>query len=436
MNPLSIHHLYPQGNDVLFEQVSLKKLLDKVPTPFYLYSQNILEEHLKAYKEHFVSSRFDTQIFYASKAFNIKAMLELVNELGLGVDVVSAGELYTALQCGFERKNILLHGNNKSQLELDMALSEGIGVLVADNAQELERLVAACKNNPPKEPVQVLLRINPGIEAHTHHYIVTGHIDSKFGFSMLDEPSILQAIEKIQSCKDLVFAGLHCHIGSQILDLTAFEKEVEKLGDFVRQLQQKDITIDTLDLGGGFAVWYDDETPPAISEVCSRLLSACDQYLSDTCVKNIWIEPGRSVVANAGITLYTIGDTKKTPNKTYYFVDGGMNDNIRPALYEAKYRADILESLDGPKDTEVTVAGKCCESGDILIEKEPLPAAKAGDHLITYSTGAYGYSMASNYNKLPVPGVYFVKDNTLREVVRPQSLQDLIARENERVIDL
>lgn len=432
MNPFDLHGIKRNEDDLILEGVSLKGLTDQYPTPLYIYNQSVLENHLAQYRTYFKDPYFKTRIFYASKAFNIKAVLKLVNSFGIGVDVVSMGELYTALQAGVEKNDILFHGNNKSNAELAYALDAQIGTIVLDNVLEADRLIEIEKEK--KTPVDVLIRINPGIEAHTHEYVVTAHVDSKFGISILEMETLTDLCKKLQENEWINFKGFHCHIGSQIMDLNAFRAQIEKLAGFVKEFESiSRIPVTVLDLGGGFASWYTEkDTPPTIEETCSTILKACNEKLRDTSIDQIWIEPGRSVVANAGITLYTIGDTKKTPNRQYYFIDGGMADNIRPALYQSEYTCAIVENEKNP--SVITIAGKACESGDIIARDIELAEAKPGDHLLTFTTGAYGYSMASNYNKLPIPAVLFIKDGKVAQVVKPQTLEDLIRNESDELL--
>lgn len=408
------------------------QLAKQYKTPLYVYDEGKLRERLNEYASYFKSDDFNTGVLYASKAFSCKAMVKLVQEYGLCLDVVSGGEIYTAKQAGFDMSKAFFHGNNKSIDEIKMALDYGVGTIIVDNLMEAEALSQLVQEG---RTVHVLLRVNPGIDAHTHKYIVTAHIDSKFGVSMTQEKEIVEIIQRINENPSLSFDGLHAHIGSQIFDKNAFLAEIEKMFAFIKKLEDDyDIHLNTVDLGGGFAAYYTSEDHPIpLDEVCEAILTKCKEENTklNLAIQNIYIEPGRSIVAEAGSTIYTVGFTKKTPNKNYVFVDGGMADNIRPALYQAKYNADIANKMDEEKSVVYTVAGKACESGDVLIEGIALPKCEAGDYLVTYTTGAYGYSMSSHYNKLTTPGVVFVKDGKAREVIKRETYEHLVSLESD-----
>ena len=344
----------------------------------------------------------------------------------MSLDVVSFGELSTALAVGFPVDRIYFHGNNKSIEELELALSKQIGTIVVDNLMELEVLESLCKKM--HQHCNILVRLNVGVEAHTHKFIVTAHVDSKFGVSY-QSMDYLQMIDIIHSSEYIHLNGFHSHIGSQIFDLNAFTAAIDKLVVICKDFSYPMV----LNIGGGFGVHYTDEDKPIPFNVVSKtLIQACEKALEKNHVKlaKLCIEPGRSIVAEAGYTLYTIGYIKETPNKLYYFIDGGMTDNIRPALYQAKYNADIVGKEHLLKNQIVTIAGKCCESGDLIIEGIPLPMAESGDLLITYTTGAYGYSMSSNYNKALTPAVVFVDGSMDKLVCRRQTIEELLEREN------
>ena len=401
-------------------------------TPLYVYDENQLRTRLKDYATLFQSDDFETGVLYASKAFSCCAMVKLVQEYGLCLDVVSGGEIYTAYKAGFDMTKAYFHGNNKSLDELQMAIDTKVGTIIVDNLMEAQALNEIAKKSD--HLIHVLLRVNPGIDAHTHKYIVTAHVDSKFGVLMMQEKEIVDLIQTFEDNPNLSFDGLHAHIGSQIFDKNAFVAEIEKMFDFVKKLESDyGIHLNTIDLGGGFAATYTSEDHPIpLDEVCKTILDTCkkENTKQGLSIQKILIEPGRSIVAEAGSTIYTVGFTKQTPNKNYVFVDGGMADNIRPALYQAKYNADIANKMEQAKDCIYTVAGKACESGDVLIEDIALPKCEPGDLLVTYTTGAYGYSMASHYNKLLTPGVVFVANGKAREVIHRESYEHLIGLEN------
>lgn len=405
--------------------VSVKQLVEQYGTPMYVYDQAKIEKQLDLFHDHFQSDLFETEVIYASKAFNCKAMIDLVGEHGCGLDVVSGGELFTARACCFDMHNVYFHGNNKSVNELQMAVEYGVRNIVIDNMMELDALIQL----KPKD-MHVLIRVNPGVEAHTHQYIVTADIDSKFGISVENTDAIKSMIRKINACEGLTFDGFHAHIGSQIFERDAYEKEIEALGRF---LHESEIDCDVLNLGGGFAAHYTDEDHPIpIKDVCKTIIDTCIRIKEEYHLHfyKICIEPGRSIVAEAGSTIYTVGYMKETKHRNYVFVDGGMSDNIRPALYQAKYTCVIDGKENAQKTKHYKIAGKCCESGDVLIEDAFLPEVEPGDILIMKTTGAYGYSMASHYNKNPLPPVIFCKDGKHQVVIRRETYADLIRNEN------
>lgn len=402
--------------------VAASQLVAQYGSPLYVYDQQQLETNLQAYKKAFQSDRFPTKILYASKAFQTVGMMNLVNQYGFGVDVVSAGELYTALQSDVPVDHIYFHGNNKSTEELKMAFESGMQHIVCDNLMELTELSQLA--NDYKQPMQIMFRLNVGIEAHTHEYIVTTHIDSKFGMAY-DSSDFKACLELLNDNDYLELEGFHVHIGSQIFEMDAWYAAIDKMVSYLNDFDQPL----TLNLGGGFGVRYtEDDKPLGIEETMNQLLRYLDQSLTaaDLTVKELIIEPGRSLVAEAGYTLYEIGYQKQTPNKTYYFVDGGMADNIRPSLYQAKYSCDVANKMDAEKTEHVTVAGKYCESGDVLIQNVALPKVEKGDLLVVYATGAYGYSMSSNYNRSLTPAVVFAKDGQTTEIVKRQTYLDLL----------
>lgn len=432
-NTFNIHN-----HEIYISNTSVRTLASECSTPLYIYDLPALKQRMAEFKDHFVSNTLKTHVIYASKAFSCLAMNQLVNQFGFSLDVVSGGELYTALQSNFDLSRIYFHGNNKSDDELNMAIELGVGTIVVDNLMEAKRLVRFCEN--PKHKIHVLLRVNPGIEAHTHKYIQTAFIDSKFGISTLNTDEIKAVIDTIQTNSNLQFDGFHAHIGSQIFELDAFKAEIEKICQFVQEFQnQTQIQVRTLDFGGGFGVRYTDEDQPVeIALVCKTIVSEAEKQIAayELSVEEICIEPGRSIIAEAGYQLYTIGDLKQTPNRNYIFVDGGMTDNIRPVLYQADYDFDIATNADAPKTKTVCIAGKCCESGDLLAENTLVQPYQTNDLLLVSSTGAYGYSMASNYNKLAIPSVVFVDHGKIIPIIKRQTYQDLIQRENLIDLDL
>ncbi|MBQ8514457.1 MAG: diaminopimelate decarboxylase [Ruminococcus sp.] len=404
-------------------------LAQEFRTPLYVMDEEQIRKHCRSFKssmEQFYGG--NGLVCYASKAFSCKEMYRIIASEGLGVDVVSGGELYTAMAAGTDARKICFHGNNKTLDELKMALSYGVGRIVVDNIYELNTLEALCRETGKK--ADILFRIKPGVDAHTHDFIRTGQIDSKFGFA-LETGEAFEAVRLALECKNLNFAGLHCHIGSQILDTQGFEAAAEVMMTFIKKIwDELGAEVRDLNLGGGFGIQYTQKDDPLPYEA---FMEAVSVVIHRFCKENnmplpfILIEPGRSIAAPAGITLYTVGGKKVIPNiRTYVSVDGGMCDNPRYILYQSEYDALIANKADQPKDTVVTIAGKCCESGDLIGENMPLQECEPGDILAVCATGAYNYSMSSNYNRLQKPAVVFVKDGKARVAVRRESLEDLI----------
>ncbi|CEH29915.1 diaminopimelate decarboxylase [Aneurinibacillus migulanus] len=408
-------------------------LVHAYQTPLYVYDEELIREKCRAYVKAFEASGFRFQVAYASKAFMCMAMCQLVMEEQMSLDVVSAGELYTALKAGFPAERIHFHGNNKTEEELEMALDAGIGCFVVDNFFELELLHDLAQKKDRIVPI--LLRLTPGIEAHTHDYISTGQDDSKFGFGVASGQA-LQAVKVALNKPFYKLLGIHSHIGSQIFDTTGFVGAVEVLGAFLEQVRaETKYEVEVLNLGGGFGIRYTEEDDPLpVGEYVKVITEEVRRQFAITSypLPEIWIEPGRSIVGDAGTTLYTVGSVKDIPGiRKYVAVDGGMSDNIRPALYQAKYEA-VLANRAGEEAVDmVSIAGKCCESGDMLIWDYVLPKANPGDILGVSCTGAYGYSMANNYNRIRRPAVVFVKEGRAEVAVERETYEDLI--KNDRV---
>jgi len=414
-------HLEIGGKDTV-------ELAEKYGTPLYVYDVNLIRERARGFKQTFDRLGIPSQVAYASKAFSSIAMIQLVEEEGLSLDVVSAGELFTALSAGFPRERIHFHGNNKSIEELEMAIDEQIGCIVVDNEQELVTLSKLCDLKNKVMPI--LLRVTPGVEAHTHDYIVTGQEDSKFGLH-LENGQAEKAMQYARASSGVELLGLHCHIGSQIFETTGFLLAAEKLMIKLKEWnEQYDFQAKVLNLGGGFGIRYTSEDTPLPAASYVEEIVVVVQELANRfglAIPEVWIEPGRSLVGDAGTTLYRIGSTKDIPNiRKYVAVDGGMSDNIRPALYNAKYDAVLANRINDEAEEKVSIAGKCCESGDMLIWDLPLPKANVDDILAVFCTGAYGYAMANNYNRIQRPAVVFVEDGQDRLVIKRESLQDLI----------
>lgn len=408
--------------------VSVEKLREEYGTPLYIMDQKLIEDNIQKYKEYFSSDKFETQVIYATKAFLTVGMCQLVKKFGIGMDAVSDGELFTIKHSGFPMENVYMHGNNKSNTELEMCIDYGVGTIIVDNFYELKRLEEICEAKGAK--VKALLRVNPGIEAHTHEYIKTSKDSSKFGETIYEE-KIYDIIKEFQKSKYVELLGFHCHIGSQIFDTKAFYAEIETMMDFIEAVKEKlDFTTRYLNLGGGFGIYYvEGDKELDIPAVMKRMVEILEEKLDEykISLERVIIEPGRSIVGNAGTTIYTVGGTKITHSgKKYIFVDGGMADNIRPALYQAEYEGCLANKMNEAVSEEVTVAGKCCESGDMLIQNEMFAAAKEGDILAVSTTGAYNYSMSSNYNRLRKPAVVLVKEGKSKLLVRRETYEDLV----------
>ncbi len=396
-------------------------------TALYVYDVAMIREKARAFRNAFEKNNVSYQVAYASKAFSCVAMIQLAEEEELSLDVVSGGELYTALQAGFPVNRIHFHGNNKSAAEIRMALDAEIGCFVVDNFYELSLLEQLSEEKGVQ--TNVLLRITPGIEAHTHDYILTGQEDSKFGFD-LQSGQVEQAIQAATSKDAIHLLGLHCHIGSQIFETTGFIMAIDKIYSYLTTWYKSfGFEPEVLNLGGGFGIRYTSEDDPLpVEDYIAAMTTTVKKNLSEgMTMPEIWIEPGRSLVGEAGSTLYTVGSHKHVPElRNYLAVDGGMSDNLRPALYQAKYEATIANRMKEPSNHLYSVAGKCCESGDMLIWDCELQRAIAGDTMAVFSTGAYGYSMSNNYNRLPKPAVVFVENGEANLVVKRESYEDLI----------
>ena len=420
-----------ENGELNISGVGVSELKAQYGTPLYVYDENMLVNQCRTFINNFKSSKFNTEVLFASKAFSCLEVLRIASREGLGVDVVSLGEIHTAYKAGYNMKKAYFHGNNKTREELQYALEVGVGTIVIDNDYEYEMINEIVRESGNR--VDVLLRINTGIDAHTHEYIKTAKDDSKFGYSVYDE-AIYELIADINNQSNLNFVGFHSHIGSQIFEKTSFFEAVKVVMEFTKKVQERlGLTISVLNLGGGFGVYYTEEDRPFelaefLREYIEVVERESDNFGLD--LTKVVIEPGRSLTCNAGSTLYSVGGVKKTfAGREYVFVDGGMADNPRYALYKAKYEAMLANKMNQEADTIYTVAGKCCESGDMLVMDAKLPKAEQGDLLLVSSTGAYNYSMSSNYNRLPKLPVVFVKDGTSRLVVKGETLEDLIRQD-------
>ncbi len=403
-------------------------LAEKYGTPLYVMEEDTIRVAMRAYRDS-IDRFYDGRglICYASKAFCCKEMYRIARSEGLGADVVSGGELYTALSVGFPMENVCFHGNNKSDGEIWMALQNRVGRIVVDNIEELDRVGKMAEELDVTQPI--MLRIKPGIDAHTHQFIMTGQIDSKFGFA-LETGEAMEAIKQAIRTPSVRLCGIHCHIGSQIHEVTPFVKAAEVLMQLIGDVKKETgYEIEELNLGGGYGIRYTDEDDPVpYAEYMEAVSEAIHQKAKALGLNTpfILMEPGRSIVGEAGTTLYTIGSVKQIPDiRTYVSVDGGMGDNPRYILYQSKYDFLLANKADAQADTVVTVAGKCCESGDLLGENVPLAKAEAGDIMAVLSTGAYNYSMASCYNRNPIPPVVMVQGGNDRVMIKGQTYEEL-----------
>ena len=405
------------------------ELADKYGTPLYVIDEKTLRSVCEDYKKAF-SSYPKTQIMYASKAMCTSAVAKILSDEGLGFDVVSGGEIFTVYKSGADMDKVLFNGNNKSYDELKLALDLGVGRISADNFLELALLNEIAKNN--NKIANILLRITPGIECHTHEYIQTGHLDSKFGFDLTQIDDAIDLI--LNEYTNLKLHGLHAHIGSQIFETNIYPDEIEILIKEIARIKEKfGIDLDEINIGGGVGVKYiQQDNPPSVYDVgeiiISKIRESSDKFSINP--PKLFLEPGRSIISTCGVTLYTVGSSKQVPNgRKYVAVDGGMADNPRPSLYQAIYHAEIANKKDVDNIEKVTIAGRFCESGDILIENIELPELEEGDILCVYNTGAYNYSMASNYNRVQKPAMVLVNNSQSDIIVERESLEDLVSHD-------
>lgn len=405
------------------------ELAKEYGTPLYVLDETTIRNTIRSYVSSF--NKFydgNGMPLYASKALSCKELCRIAKEENIGLDVVSGGEIYTALQAGFPMEKVHFHGNNKTENEIRFALKSKVGKFVVDNLYELELLNKIAGEMNIKADIS--FRIKPGVDAHTHNFIRTGQIDSKFGFA-LETGEAFEAVKEALKLDNVCLKELHCHIGSQIFDIEPFVTAAEIMIDFMAKIKSElGAVISELNLGGGFGIMYtsDDEPVPYenyMDKVSVAVKAKCAEH--GLPVPFIYIEPGRSVVGEAGITLYTVGGKKEIPNvRTYVSIDGGMTDNIRYALYQSAYTVVNASKADKPADEIVTIAGKCCESGDLVQEHTKVADVQVGDILAVLSTGAYNYSMASNYNRIPRPAIVMVKDGKSRVIVKRESYEDIV----------
>lgn len=405
------------------------ELAQKYGTPLYVVDEATLRNICHDYKNAFKSYPH-TRMMYASKALCTSAIVKILDEEGFGFDTVSIGEIHTVLNSGVELSHVLFNGNNKTERELDYAIKNGISRISVDNFYEID-LVSKVAGRYNKT-VDVLLRISPGIECHTHEYIKTGQLDSKFGFdlSQLDE-AVTSILTRHQNIK---IRGLHAHIGSQIFEPSCFHDEIDVLTQTLGEISTKyNIVLDEINIGGGIGVKYvDSDLPTSINEIADVIIESLDKHIAKYNIEppTLYIEPGRSIISTSGVTLYTIGSMKQVPNMTKYVtVDGGMADNPRPSMYQAEYLAEVANKVDETQTEKVTIAGRYCESGDILIKDIVLPKLSTGDILCVYNTGSYNYSMASNYNRVEKPAMVLVNNSQSDIIVKRETLDDLVSHD-------
>lgn len=422
LNVNSKGHLTIGGCDTL-------ELASAYGTPLYVMDEQTIRNNCRRFRKSIEENYQGRGLaLYASKALSCKEIYRIVADEGLGIDVVSGGELYTAIQAGFPMERVVFHGNNKTAEEMRMGLEHGIGHFVVDNLFELDMLnsIAASMNQTAK----IMLRVKPGIDAHTHSFIQTGQIDSKFGVA-LENGEAMQAVKEALALSNIELMGLHCHIGSQIFDIEPFELAAKVMVTFLRDIKaETGVEIKELNLGGGFGIQYLESDNPQPGEnymhrVAGIVNNACTEYGLST--PFIYIEPGRSVAGPAGLTLYTVGCVKTIENvRTYVAIDGGMADNPRYILYQSDYDVLVADRASEPKDFKATIAGRCCESGDLIQENTMIQKPQPGDTLAVLATGAYNYSMSSNYNRLPRPAVVMVKDGAARVIVKRETYEDMV----------
>jgi len=425
-DPIAASPVYPVGSRVNerghleIAGCDVVELAGRFGTPAYLYAEDDIRRRAGEYVGAFRERTDSFEVIYASKALPCTVAYRVMKEAGLSVDVASGGELRMALAAGFDPARIHLHGNNKSEPELRYAFEVGVGHLILDSFDEIElaeRLL--------DRPQRVLIRVTPGIKPSTHDYVQTGQLDSKFGFGLADRLAE-SAVERVRESPTLELVGLHAHIGSQIFELEPYVKAIEVIAGFCDSV---DLAPEMLNVGGGLGIAYlDSDEPPSIEQYVDVKVRGVKRVFDPA--PTILVEPGRSLVGNAGVTAYRVGTVKEIPGvRTYVAVDGGMSDNLRPMLYGARYEAVIANRAGEAPETLATIAGKHCESGDVLIRDTELAEPRVGDVLVTPATGAYGYAMANNYNGLPRPPVVFCRDGEARVVVRRETWDDLLVRD-------
>jgi diaminopimelate decarboxylase len=425
-DPIAASPVYPIGSRVNerghleIAGCDVVELAERFGTPTYIYAEEDIRQRAREFVQAFEQRTEDFEVIYASKSLPCTAAYRVLREEGLSADVASGGELHMALGAGFDPARIHLHGNNKTEPELRYAFESGVGHLIVDSFDEIELADRLLERTQP-----VLIRVTPGIKPSTHDYIQTGQLDSKFGFGLADGLAE-RAVQRVRESRHLELVGLHAHIGSQIFELEPYVKAIEVIAAFC---DATDFQPELLNVGGGLGIAYlDTDEPPSIDDYVDVKVRGVQRVFDP--VPRILIEPGRSLVGNAGVTAYRVGTVKEIPGvRTYVAVDGGMSDNLRPMLYGSRYEAVIADRAGETPDALATIAGMHCESGDVLIRDTELAAPRVGDVLVTPATGAYGYAMANNYNGVPRPPVIFCREGEARVVVRRETWDDLLARD-------
>lgn len=431
------------NNELYIGAYKASHLANQFKTPLYVYDEENIRYKLDLFKNYFTSKKYQCLTVYASKAFLCPYMMDLINDYGFGIDSVSEGDLYTINSYNFPMEKVVLHGNNKTISELEYAIKNSVGYIVVDNAFEVDNLITLSEKY--QKNLSLLLRVNPGISAHTHEYIQTSLLSSKFGESIYDIETIDKIISKCNNSKYLKLLGFHSHIGSNIDNPKYFSKATLTMLQFINETSKRNNTqFSILNLGGGFGIKYlDSDKEIDIPKMLQAIVKTIDKFIkeNDFGLTQVMIEPGRSIVGDSGSTLYTVGGLKDTyGKKKYVFVDGGMTDNIRPALYQAKYSVDNCCNMEDENKEKVDVVGPCCESGDIIVSDYLLGKTLANDTLITYCTGAYGYSMSSNYNNRIKGAVIFVNKDQINVGVKREEFSDLLrnfpVKTNKKIFDI
>lgn len=433
------------GENLYIGEYSLAELANKYQTPLYVYDEVGILNKINTFKKNFQSNKLTCEIVYASKAFIAPYLCKILKEEDFGIDAVSSGDLYLIEKSGFPMNKVILHGNNKSLDELNLGIDLGLEYIIVDSYTELIKLEALAKEK--QKLVRTLFRLNPGIHADTHAYIETSLLSSKFGESIHDEEMLSKIMGVYNNSKNLILEGFHSHIGSQINNPRSFVAEVKTMLNFIKRFESRyNYKIETLNLGGGFGIKYlEDDKEINLELILKEIIKATEEGIQKNSlnIKKLMIEPGRSIVGDSGFTLYKCGGLKTTfGGKKYLFIDGGMSDNIRPALYQAKYTVEVANRIKPPltEDEEYDnllncydVVGKCCESGDIIALNVNINEVKKDDTIVVYSTGAYTYSMSMNYNGLTRGAVIFVNNYKITEVIRKETHADLVKTYNFEV---